>query len=165
MAYSGNYTGHVGPVLWPPRSPYLTLLDFFPTGKFLEIAVVVAGLKPVKIGLEKLCSQNATLLPVEGVFSFVIGELNELNSELAKNMECSLIQRSNERRNVNVIGLMQCLNFERKYEAAAVTVDTTQLPSKNCLVRQAQMREIGTGLFCEDEKSTLRTQKKRAWRF
>ncbi|GFT71633.1 BED-type domain-containing protein [Trichonephila clavipes] len=106
---------------------------------------------PVKIGLEKLCSRNATLLTAEGVFSFVIGELNGQNSEFAKNMKYSLIQRINERRNVNLIGLMQYLNFGRKYEAAAVTGDISRLPGKNCLVRQAQM--IGTRLFCEEEES------------
>ncbi|GFW98831.1 uncharacterized protein TNCV_2837921 [Trichonephila clavipes] len=45
---------------------------------------------------------------------------------------------------------MQPLNFSRKYEAAAVTVDISRLPGKNCLVRHAQM--IGTRLLCEEEK-------------
>ncbi|GFU67639.1 uncharacterized protein TNCV_1643881 [Trichonephila clavipes] len=72
--------------------------------------------------------RNATLQTTEGVFSFVIGELNEQNPEFAKNMKYSLIQRINERRNVNLIELMQYLNFVRKYEAAAVTVDISQLP-------------------------------------
>ncbi|GFW12392.1 uncharacterized protein TNCV_816451 [Trichonephila clavipes] len=53
------------------------------------------------------------------------------------------------RRNVNLIGLMQYLNFGRLYEAAAVIVDISRLPSKNCLVRKAQM--IGIRLFCEEE--------------
>ncbi|GFX71066.1 uncharacterized protein TNCV_3648311 [Trichonephila clavipes] len=119
--------------------------------EFETVTTIVKGLKPVKIGLEKLCSRNATLLTAEGVFSFVIGELNEQNSEFAKNMKYSLIQRINERRNVNLIGLMQYLNFGRKYEAAAVTGDISRLPGKNCLVRQTQM--IGTRLFCEEEES------------
>ncbi|GFX27899.1 uncharacterized protein TNCV_3083221 [Trichonephila clavipes] len=119
--------------------------------EFETVTTIVKGLKPVKIGLEKLCSRNATLLTAEGVFSFVIGELNEQNSEFAKNMKYSLIQRINDRRNVNLIGLMQYLNFGRKYEAAAVTGDISRLPGKNCLVRQAQM--IGTRLFCEEEES------------
>ncbi|GFX85102.1 uncharacterized protein TNCV_4979571 [Trichonephila clavipes] len=119
--------------------------------EFETVTTIVKGLKPVKIGLEKLCSQNATLLTAEGVFSFVIGKLNEQNSEFAKNMKYSLIQRMNERRNVNLIGLMQYLNFGRKYEAAAVTGDISRLPGKNCLVRQAQM--IGIRLFCEEEES------------
>ncbi|GFV98994.1 uncharacterized protein TNCV_3390571 [Trichonephila clavipes] len=118
---------------------------------FETVTTIVKGLKPVKIGLEKLCSRNATLLIAESVFSFVIGELNEKNSEFAKNMKYSLIQRINERRNVNLVGLMQYLNFGRKYEAAAVTGDISRLPGKNCLVRQAQM--IGTRLFCEEEES------------
>ncbi|GFW73172.1 uncharacterized protein TNCV_483981 [Trichonephila clavipes] len=47
--------------------------------EFETMTTIVAGLKPVKIGLEKLCSRNATLLTAEGVFSSVIGELNEQN--------------------------------------------------------------------------------------
>ncbi|GFX10524.1 uncharacterized protein TNCV_2583461 [Trichonephila clavipes] len=119
--------------------------------EFETVTTIVKGLKPVKIGLGKLCSRNATLLTAEGVFSFVIGELNEQNSEFAKNMKYCLIQRINERRNVNLIGLMQYLNFGRNYEAAAVTGDISRLPGKNCLVRQAQM--IGTRLLCEEEES------------
>ncbi|GFY04486.1 uncharacterized protein TNCV_4415741 [Trichonephila clavipes] len=49
--------------------------------EFETVTTIVAGLKSVKIGLEKLCSGNATLLTAEAVFSFVIGELNEQNSE------------------------------------------------------------------------------------
>ncbi|GFV88399.1 uncharacterized protein TNCV_1242121 [Trichonephila clavipes] len=64
--------------------------------EFETVATTVAGLKPVQIGLEKLCSRNATLLTAEEIFSFVIGELNEQNSEFAKSMKHSLIQRINE---------------------------------------------------------------------
>ncbi|GFV56291.1 transposable element Tcb2 transposase [Trichonephila clavipes] len=46
---------------------------------------------------------------------------------------------------------MQYLSFERKYEAAAVTVDISRLPSRSCLVTQAQM--IGARLFCKEEES------------
>ncbi|GFU85781.1 uncharacterized protein TNCV_1069261 [Trichonephila clavipes] len=59
--------------------------------EFETVTTIVKVLKTVKIGLEKLCSRNATLLTAEGVFSFVIGELNEQNSEFAKNMKYSLI--------------------------------------------------------------------------
>ncbi|GFV34784.1 uncharacterized protein TNCV_1450881 [Trichonephila clavipes] len=101
--------------------------------EFETMTTVVAGLKPVKIGLGKLCSRNVTLITAEGVFYFVIGELNKQNSEFAKNIKYSLIQRINERRNVNSIELMQYLNFGRKYEADVVTVDISKLPGKNCL--------------------------------
>ncbi|GFX27133.1 uncharacterized protein TNCV_440391 [Trichonephila clavipes] len=47
--------------------------------EFEIVTTTVKDLKPVKIRLEKLCSRNATLLTAEGVFSFVIGELNEQN--------------------------------------------------------------------------------------
>ncbi|GFS82335.1 uncharacterized protein TNCV_3340501 [Trichonephila clavipes] len=113
--------------------------------EFETVTTIAADLKPVKIGLEKLCSRNATLLTAEGVFSFVIGELNEQNSEFAKKYEIFTNSKN------SLIGLMQYLNFGRKYEAAAVTGDISLLPGKNCLVRQAQM--IGTRLFCEEEES------------
>ncbi|GFW99337.1 uncharacterized protein TNCV_3981611 [Trichonephila clavipes] len=88
------------------------------------VTTIVAVLKPVKSGLEKLCS----LLTAEGVISLIFGELIEQNSEFAKHMKYSVIQRINERCYVNLIGLMQYLNFGRKYEAAAVTVNIWQLP-------------------------------------
>ncbi|GFY17032.1 uncharacterized protein TNCV_1088081 [Trichonephila clavipes] len=108
--------------------------------EFETVTTIVVGLKTVKIGLEKLYSRNATLL-TEDVFSFVMGELNEQNSEFAKNRKHFLIQRINERLNVNLIGLIQYLNCGRKYEAAAVTVDISRLPGENYLLIQAQMRD------------------------
>ncbi|PRD21412.1 UNVERIFIED_CONTAM: hypothetical protein NCL1_51774 [Trichonephila clavipes] len=54
--------------------------------EFETVTPIVAGLKPVKTGLEILCSRNTTLLTAESVFSFVNGELNEQNLEFTKNM-------------------------------------------------------------------------------
>ncbi|GFW77924.1 uncharacterized protein TNCV_3911341 [Trichonephila clavipes] len=48
---------------------------------------------------------------------------------------------------------MQYPNLGRKYDAAAVTIDISRLPSKNCLVRQAQMCVLGIRLFCEEDES------------
>ncbi|GFX19514.1 uncharacterized protein TNCV_2074231 [Trichonephila clavipes] len=132
--------------------------------EFETVTTIVKALKPVKIGLEKLCSRNATLLTADGVFSFIIREFNEQNSEFAKNMKYTLIQRIDERRNVNLIGLMRYLNFGRKYEAAAVTDDISRLPEKlfNFFIlivylvlklRLALIQMIGTRLSCEEEKS------------
>ncbi|PRD36606.1 UNVERIFIED_CONTAM: hypothetical protein NCL1_08161 [Trichonephila clavipes] len=99
-----------------------------PSVEFETVTTIVAGLKPVKFGLEKLCNRNATFLIVEGVFSFVIGELNEQNLEFSKINKYFLIQRINDRRNVNLVRLMQYLNVGRKYEAAAVIMDISRLP-------------------------------------
>ncbi|GBM43007.1 hypothetical protein AVEN_88608-1 [Araneus ventricosus] len=118
---------------------------------FETLTVTVAGLKPVKIGLEKLCSRNATLLTAEGVFAFIIGELNQQNSEFAKNMKCSHVQKISERHNVSLVGLMQYLNFGRKYDAAAFTVDLSRLPNKNSLIQQSKI--ITTRYFCEEDES------------
>ncbi|GBN40676.1 hypothetical protein AVEN_196226-1 [Araneus ventricosus] len=101
--------------------------------EFETLTAIEAGLKPLKIGLEKLCSRNAILRTAEGVCAFIIGELNKQNSEFAKNMKCSLVQRISQRRNVSLLGLMQYQNFGRKNDAAEVIVDLSRLPNKNSL--------------------------------
>ena len=50
--------------------------DVFDNIKFETIIVITADLKPVKIGFEKLCSRNETLLSDVGIFVFVIREWN-----------------------------------------------------------------------------------------
>ncbi|GFX11151.1 uncharacterized protein TNCV_4503631 [Trichonephila clavipes] len=105
--------------------------------EFENVTTIEAGLKPVKIGLETLYSRNATLLTAEGVFTLVIEELNRQNSKFVKNMKYSPIQRIN---GIHIIGMMQFLNFGRKYKTNAVTVDILRLPNKNCLVIQAQIK-------------------------
>ncbi|GFV51664.1 hypothetical protein TNCV_1320201 [Trichonephila clavipes] len=64
-----------------------------------------------------------------GSCSLLINVHYRLNEEKGKGSS----QRIDERRNINLIGLMQYLNFGRKYEAAAVSVDILQLLSKNWL--------------------------------
>ncbi|GBO37146.1 hypothetical protein AVEN_122130-1 [Araneus ventricosus] len=51
---------------------------------------IVAGLKPVKIGLEKVRSRKATSLTAEAVFAYIIAEFNQQNSEFAKNVTCDI---------------------------------------------------------------------------
>ncbi|GBN41970.1 hypothetical protein AVEN_258016-1 [Araneus ventricosus] len=53
------------------------------------LTAFAAGLKSLNIGLEKLCSRNAILVTAEGAFASIIGELNQHNSEIAKNMKWS----------------------------------------------------------------------------
>ncbi|GBM98895.1 hypothetical protein AVEN_5799-1 [Araneus ventricosus] len=60
--------------------------------EFETLTEIATGLKSVKSDLEKVCSRNATLLTAEGVFAFIIGELNQQNSEFVKNMKCYLVQ-------------------------------------------------------------------------
>ncbi|GBN44917.1 hypothetical protein AVEN_69341-1 [Araneus ventricosus] len=133
--------------------------------EFETLTATLTGLKPIKIGLEKLCSRNPTLLTAEEVFAFITGELNKQNSEFAKNMKCSLVQRISERRNVSLVGLMQYLNFGEKYDDDAVTVDLSRLPNKNSLIQQAKI--VLTTFFCEEDESLSNsiTQKKRKRKF
>ncbi|GBO15906.1 hypothetical protein AVEN_176135-1 [Araneus ventricosus] len=83
--------------------------------------------------------------------SFIIGELNQQNSEIAKNMKCSRVQRISERSNVSFVGFMQYLNFGRKYDVAAVVVGPLRLPNNNSLIQQAKI--IMIRLFCELNES------------
>ncbi|GBL83945.1 NFX1-type zinc finger-containing protein 1 [Araneus ventricosus] len=68
-------------------------------------------------------------------------------------MKCSLVQRISERRNVTLVGLMQYLNFGRKYNvcAAAVIADLSRLPNKSSLFQEAKI--IIKRLFCEKDES------------
>ncbi|GBM18435.1 hypothetical protein AVEN_190078-1 [Araneus ventricosus] len=83
--------------------------------------------------------------------AFIIGELNQQNLEVTQNMKCYLVQRISKRSNVSLVGLMQYLNFGRKYEAVAVTVDLSLSPNKNSLIQQSKI--IMTRLFCEEDES------------
>ena len=75
--------------------------------EFEILTVIAADMVPVKIGLEKLCSRDATSIIAEGAFAFVIGELSQQNSDFSKNSKCSLARRINGRR--SVVGLIQYL--------------------------------------------------------
>ncbi|GBL95026.1 hypothetical protein AVEN_187530-1 [Araneus ventricosus] len=66
-------------------------------------------------------------------------------------MKCSLVQSISERHNVSSVELVQYLNFRRKYDAAAVTVDLPRLPNENSLIQQVKI--ITTRLFCEEDES------------
>ncbi|GBM98945.1 hypothetical protein AVEN_265690-1 [Araneus ventricosus] len=102
--------------------------QIFANLEFEILIVIIAGLKPEKIGLEKLYTRYATLLTAGDVFAFIFGELNQQNSEFVKNMKCALVQRISERQNASLVGLMQYLKFGRKYDAAAITLDFSRLP-------------------------------------
>ena len=61
------------------------------------------------------------MLTAEGVFAFIIEEINQQNSEFAKNLKSSFVLII-ERRNINLLAFMQYLNFGRKYDAGATLV-------------------------------------------
>lgn len=102
---------------------------------------IVLALQPVKAGAERLCSRDATLLSAEGVFTFIINELNELieqNSVFAKKMKESLINRINERRSTTLVGLLQYLNAGQRYNIHASILGLPTFPKKSSLVSFAK---------------------------
>ena len=88
------------------------------------------------------------MLTAEGV---IIEEINLQNSEFAKNSKNSLVQRINERRNVNLVALMQYLNFGRKYAGATTDEDHSHFPNKNSVIKQA--KSMMSKLFREEDES------------
>ena len=132
--------------------------------EFETLIATITGLKSVKVGLEKLCSRDVTLLNSEATFTFAIWEIKQQNSGFSKNLKYSIVCRINERCNVNLVGLMQCLSFGWKCDAATVTDDLSRFPSKHTMIQQdkSNMRK----LLHEESKSlvklsTLRRRKHR----
>ena len=74
--------------------------------EYVALAAIVCALKPIKLGYEKLCSRNVTLLSAEGVFSSIIEELHEEKSAFSLKLKEALISRLNEGRQKTLIGLV-----------------------------------------------------------
>ena len=115
------------------------------------LAEIVLCLKPVKMGLEKLCNRNSNLMTAEGVFDFIFSEVNQLNSGFSKDMKLSLEKRLNERRNVSLIALMQYLNLGKKYNKTKVLhVNFPKFPKRSAVIHYAQT--VFTRLFSEGDE-------------
>ena len=54
--------------------------------EFLFLDEIMATLKPVKLAVEAMCRQNATLLTAEGIFLFLIREIKKQRTTLAKKL-------------------------------------------------------------------------------
>ncbi|GBL92344.1 hypothetical protein AVEN_35872-1 [Araneus ventricosus] len=77
-------------------------------------------------------------------------------------MKCSLVQRISKREYVSLVELMPYLNFGRKYDAAAVTVDFSRLPNKNALIQQAKIVMTRFLASKTNHSPSLRTRQKTA---
>ena len=78
--------------------------------EFGVISDLVKALQPVKVGAERLGNRSTTLLSSEGIFSFLLKELDEQNSPFSVRLKSSLFKRINERRNKILVGLMKYLH-------------------------------------------------------
>ncbi|XP_023230454.1 uncharacterized protein LOC111641584 [Centruroides sculpturatus] len=90
---------------------------------------IVASLQPLKAGAEKLGNRGSTLLSSEGIFSFIINELNQLNTPFSRRLKESFIRRIAERRNVKLTGLIQYLNSGKNYGKVSTFPSEKSLPA------------------------------------
>ena len=70
---------------------------------FLVLENILNILKPIELGVVELSRRGATLLTAEGVFKFIFKKLNEINTEISKNMLITLKQNISKRRNVELV--------------------------------------------------------------
>ena len=103
---------------------------------FEALKDIVQTLIPIKIGSEKLCKRDTSLLDSKTVFNFIINELNEQKSVFSLAMKNSLIQRINERRCREIVGLMKYLTLGVEYTEGSG--ELLKLPSKKMLQKEAK---------------------------
>ena len=78
------------------------------------ISHLVTSLEPVKFGAEKqLGDRTSTLLSAEGIFSFILNELELLNNLISIKLHVAIIKRIEKRRNSNLVGMLHYPNSER----------------------------------------------------
>ena len=70
--------------------PDLSIEQGISTTKFLFLNGIKWALEPINLEVEILCSKDATLLTVEGVFQFLFVELEKRKSSLAENLLCAI---------------------------------------------------------------------------
>ena len=77
--------------------------------EFLFLDEMKAALKPVKLAVEAMSRQDATLLTAEGIFLFLIREMKKQRTTLAKKLLSTVKNRIQQRRKNDLIKLMRYL--------------------------------------------------------
>lgn len=62
-------------------------------------------LKPVKMGVKTLCERGTTLLKADGVFRFILSELEKHNTTICRDMHDAIKTRFQDRRQNNIVSL------------------------------------------------------------
>ena len=62
-------------------------------------------LKPLKMGVKKLCEHGANLLKADGVFKFILAELDKQHSVISQDMMEAIRTRIGDRRLSNIVSL------------------------------------------------------------
>ena len=102
------------------------------------------ALEPIKLAVEALCCKDATLLTAEGVFQFLVVELEKRKSSLAEDLlraVKNLVQQRRQHEVVNLLAYLQNPNSSIYNEHYA-----DEIPS--CSNSKEGFVKIATTLFC-----------------
>lgn len=114
---------------------------------------LVTTLQPVKLGAERMGCRGTTILSAEGVFSFMLKELNEQKSSFSMKLQNSLYSRTNERRSAVLVGLVKYLHCGKAYNSCEERLPLA-LPRKSAIVESAK-RLLGRLFQVSDEEATI----------
>ena len=89
---------------------------------FSALKILVKAMEPVKLAVENLSREDATLVSAERILQFMFTKLSDLNSDISNQLITNLKIRVNERMNKDVMKLLQSLK------------DCSVPPSKTTLV-------------------------------
>ena len=86
--------------------------DFIITDQdFDTLEMIGKSLKSVKMAAEALCRRDATLLVAEGIFRFLLEQLQRhYHNWLSQALYVAILKRVQERRQRNVVSLMRSLS-------------------------------------------------------
>jgi len=88
---------------------------------FISLCTLHESMEPIKLAVEALSSENATLLTAKTIVDFMLHKLSESNSIISLELYDNLKKRIDERWNIDLMSLLKCLN------------DPSNVPSKNTI--------------------------------
>ena len=108
-------------------------------------------LQPVKLGAEKLCNREATLLTTEAVLNFMCSELRKQNTLLAKSMLDSLNSRMSSQSNKELLSVSLYLKYGKKFNSRNIE-GVPHLLSKSSVMTNT--KQLYVRLYCTSRLST-----------
>lgn len=102
---------------------------FFSEDEWSKLVELKSCLEPLKLGVEALCRQDATLITAEATLRFMVKKLQEQSNCLSENLAAALQERIIERRSVELTGTLLYLQDPNNlYHEAG---DTFKMPKKS----------------------------------
>lgn len=121
----------------------LNNMDMLAEVNFNLLCDLVNALKPIKLAVESLSRQDASLSSADAIIEFMMNKLRNADSEISKTLLENLTRRIAERTNKNLMNLLKSLN------------DSSHVPSKHVLdLANEIMQRIFSNNFNETENNS-----------